>query len=175
MDEPPLLLVEGVVKDYGGRVRTRALDGVDLVVTRGELAALVGPSGSGKSTLLNVIGLLDRPTAGRVVHAGTDTSLLDERGLTALRGRALGFVFQFHYLLHAFTALENVMLPGWGDEGLPSRAMREEAEQLLRAVGLADRMRFKDERSLGRAAAARGHRAGAVATAGPRARRRADG
>ena len=138
-----LLRVEGVVKEYGERVRTRALGGVDLVVDKGEFAALVGPSGSGKSTLLNVIGLLDRPTSGRVLMGGTDTTGLDDRGLTTLRAHALGFVFQFHHLLPAFTAIENVMLPAWGDEGFPSRAMRAQAEELLRAVGLADRMAFR--------------------------------
>lgn len=139
----PLLRVEGVVKEYGERVRTRALAGVDLVIERGELVALIGPSGSGKSTLLNIIGLLDRPTSGRLVLDGTDASALGERDLTRLRARALGFVFQFHLLLPAFTALENVMLPAWATEGYPSSAMRAQAEELLRAVGLADRMHFR--------------------------------
>jgi lipoprotein-releasing system ATP-binding protein len=138
----PLLVVDRVVKEYGEHVRTRALAGVDLSLDTGELAALIGPSGSGKSTLLNIIGLLDRPTSGRVVLAGTDTTALDERALTELRARLLGFVFQFHHLLPAFTALENVMLPAWGGEGMPSREMRERAEALLVAVGLEDRMRF---------------------------------
>jgi lipoprotein-releasing system ATP-binding protein len=139
----PILTVTGVVRDYGERVTTRALAGVDLVLARGEFAALIGPSGSGKSTLLNIIGLLDRPTAGRVVLAGTDTSGLDEHALTALRARTLGFVFQFHHLLPAFTAVENVMLPAWADEGMPSRGMRARAEELLRAVGLADRAHYR--------------------------------
>jgi lipoprotein-releasing system ATP-binding protein len=136
----PALVVERVVKDYGDAVKTRALAGVDLTLGGGELTALVGPSGSGKSTLLHIIGLLDRPTAGRVVLGGTDTTRLDERGLTAMRARMLGFIFQFHHLLPAFTALENVMLPAWGDRGTPSRAMRTACEDILRAVGLADRM-----------------------------------
>jgi lipoprotein-releasing system ATP-binding protein len=139
----PLLSVEQVVREYGERVRTRALAGVDLVLHPGELAALMGPSGSGKSTLLNIVGLLDRPTSGRVVLAGTDTSRLDERALTALRARMLGFVFQFHHLLPAFTAIENVMLPAWADAGMPTRAMRARAEAMLRAVGLADRLHYK--------------------------------
>jgi lipoprotein-releasing system ATP-binding protein len=139
----PLLSVEHVVRDYGERVRTRALAGVDLVLQPGEFAALIGPSGSGKSTLLNIVGLLDRPTEGRVVLAGTDTTGLPEGALTTLRARTLGFVFQFHHLLPAFTALENVMLPAWADEGLPSRAMRERAAQLLDAVGLSDRAYYK--------------------------------
>ncbi len=107
----PLLSVVQVVREYGERVRTRALAGVDLVLEQGEFAAPIGPSGSGKSTLLNIVGLLDRPTAGRVILAGTDTSGLDERALTALRARTLGFVFQFHHLLPEFSALENVAMP----------------------------------------------------------------
>jgi lipoprotein-releasing system ATP-binding protein len=139
----PILSATQVVREYGERVRTRALAGVDLVLERGEFAALMGPSGSGKSTLLNIIGLLDRPTSGRVVLDGTDTSGLDERTLTALRARTLGFVFQFHHLLPAFTAVENVMLPAWADDGLPSREMRANAEALLDAVGLSDRARYR--------------------------------
>ena len=140
---PPALAVAGVVKEYGAAVKTRALDGVDLTVAPGELMALVGPSGSGKSTLLNIIGLLDRPTAGRVVLGGHDATNLDERALTKLRAHQLGFVFQFHHLLPAFTALENVMLPGWGDRGTPTQALRDAAEEMLRAVGLADRMHYR--------------------------------
>jgi lipoprotein-releasing system ATP-binding protein len=139
----PVLEVVGVVKEYGDAVKTRALDGVDLRLDRGELTALVGPSGSGKSTLLNVIGLLDRPTAGQVRVEGVDTTSLDDRGLTTTRARTLGFVFQFHHLLPAFTALENVMLPAWGDRGLPSRELRAAAEEMLRAVGLAERMGYR--------------------------------
>ena len=139
----PLLSVKGVVREYGERVRTRALAGVDLALARGEFAALIGPSGSGKSTLLNIIGLLDRPTDGFVVLDGTDTTMLDERALTALRARTLGFVFQFHHLLPAFTALENVMLPAWADQGRPSRGMRERAAALLDAVGLSDRAAYR--------------------------------
>ncbi|MEQ1758909.1 MAG: ABC transporter ATP-binding protein [Vicinamibacterales bacterium] len=139
----PLLSVVQVVREYGEHVRTRALAGVDLVLERGEFAALIGPSGSGKSTLLNIIGLLDRPTSGRVVLNGTDTSALDERALTALRARTLGFVFQFHHLLPAFTAVENVMLPAWADEGTPSREMRQRARELLDAVGLSDRADYR--------------------------------
>ena len=139
----PVLTVEALVKEYGTRVRTRALDGVDLTLEKGEFAALVGPSGSGKSTLLNLIGLLDRPTSGRIVLAGTDTSLLDERGLTAQRAHTLGFIFQFHHLLPAISALENVMLPAWGDEGYPSASMRKDARALLVAVGLAERVDYR--------------------------------
>jgi lipoprotein-releasing system ATP-binding protein len=139
----PILAVEGVVREYGERVSVRALAGVDLALERGEFAALIGPSGSGKSTLLNIVGLLDRPTTGRVVLDGVDTTALDESALTLLRARALGFVFQFHHLLGAFTALENVMLPEWADAGFPTPQMRERADRMLTAVGLGDRTRFK--------------------------------
>jgi lipoprotein-releasing system ATP-binding protein len=139
----PILSVQQVIREYGEHVRTRALAGVDLILQAGELTALTGPSGSGKSTLLNIVGLLDRPTSGRVILAGTDTSDLDERALTAFRARTLGFVFQFHHLLPAFSAVENVMLPEWADRGIATREMRVRAKAILDAVGLSDRAQFK--------------------------------
>jgi lipoprotein-releasing system ATP-binding protein len=139
----PVLEVEAVVKEYGGPVKTRALDGVSLTLASGSLAALIGPSGCGKSTLLNIVGLLDQPTSGRVMVGGQQTAGLDERALTTLRAHALGFVFQFHHLLPAFTALENVMLPAWGDRGMPTAQMRTDAEEMLRAVGLGDRLHYR--------------------------------
>jgi lipoprotein-releasing system ATP-binding protein len=135
----PLLSVENVTREFGDRVRTRALDQVSITLHKAELVALIGPSGSGKSTLLNIIGLLDRPTSGRVILDGVDTSQVDDQRLTELRARKLGFIFQFHHLLPAFTALENVLLPAWADEGLPSRAARDAALQLLAAVGLTNK------------------------------------
>ncbi len=131
-----VLRLERVAKDYGDEVRTRVLHGVDLAVARGEFTALVGPSGSGKSTLLNLMGLLDRPTEGRIVLEGQDTGALDDAGLTRFRGRTVGFVFQFHHLLPEFSALENVMLPMMADRGRPDPSMEECAMHLLREVGL---------------------------------------
>jgi lipoprotein-releasing system ATP-binding protein len=139
-DVEPVLRVERLVKQFGEQVVTRVLHGVNVELARGELVALIGPSGSGKSTLLNIIGLLDRPSSGRVILAGQDTSGLDDAALTDLRGRMLGFVFQFHHLLPAFTARENVMLPAYAQRGYPSLAMRERAEQLLRDVSLGDKI-----------------------------------
>jgi lipoprotein-releasing system ATP-binding protein len=139
----PILSVDQVTREFGERVRTRAVAGVSFTLQRAELVALIGPSGSGKSSLLNIIGLLDRPSSGRVILDGIDTSRLDSNALTALRAHKLGFVFQFHHLLPAFSALENVMLPAWADEGYPTRKAREAAQQLLAAVGLADRMHQK--------------------------------
>jgi len=135
--------LEGVERTYGTRVLTKAVAGVDLRIEAGEFVALVGPSGSGKSTLLNLIGLLDRPTSGHVRLLGTDTKGLDDDALTALRAHSLGFVFQFHHLLPAFSAVENVMLPAWGDEGFAGPALREDAEALLRQVGLGKRLDYK--------------------------------
>jgi lipoprotein-releasing system ATP-binding protein len=135
-----VLVVDRVRKQFGERVITEVLHGVDLTLRQGEFATLIGPSGSGKSTLLNLIGLLDRPTAGRILIAGTDTTTLDDTALTRFRGRTLGFVFQFHHLLPAFTALENVMLPGYAQEGRPTEALRLRARELLVAVGLEDKI-----------------------------------
>jgi lipoprotein-releasing system ATP-binding protein len=140
MGEPPVLSVEHVVRDFGESVVTRVLHGIDLCLEAGEFAALVGPSGSGKSTLLNIIGLLDRPTSGRVRIGAKDATSLADDALTLLRGRSLGFVFQFHHLLPAFTSLENVMLPAWAARGFPNEAMRNRARSLLGAVGLASKM-----------------------------------
>jgi lipoprotein-releasing system ATP-binding protein len=138
-----VLSVERVTRVYGARVLTRALDGVDLALGRGETHGAGRAVRLRKSTLLNIVGLLDRPTSGRVVIAGVDTSRLDDAALTAQRARTLGFVFQFHHLLPAFTALENVMLPAWADEGLPSGEMRARAGKILGAVGLSDRAQFR--------------------------------
>jgi lipoprotein-releasing system ATP-binding protein len=136
---PPILALEGVRKSYGlgTPVEAEILHGIDLALEAGEFAALIGPSGSGKSTLLNVIGLLERPTAGTVRIRGEETTTLDESGITALRGRALGFIFQFHHLIPAFTAAENVMMPMLIDRGRPDAAMRANAVELLGEVGLA--------------------------------------
>jgi lipoprotein-releasing system ATP-binding protein len=139
----PLLRLDGVTKDYGTRVVTSVLRGIDLVVAPGEFLALTGPSGSGKSTLLNLIGLLDRPTRGHIVFKGADVSQLGEAETTALRGRDIGFVFQFHYLLPAFSAAENVMLPLLADRGRRDAEMAQRAEALLADVGLGDRASFR--------------------------------
>jgi len=135
---PPLLELEGIVKEYDDGVTTRVLHGVDLRVEQGELVALVGPSGAGKSTLLNILGLLERPTGGRLRVLGVDTATLGDRELTAFRGRTIGFVFQFHHLLPAFTAQENVMMPLLAHRGRVDRDMKERARALLDQVGLAD-------------------------------------
>jgi lipoprotein-releasing system ATP-binding protein len=132
------LRLDGVRKSYGigTPVEAEVLHGIDLVLKGGEFAALIGPSGSGKTTLLNLIGLLDRPTGGSLFIQGQKTSALADAELTRLRGRSIGFVFQYHYLLPAFTALENVMMPILAARGHPDEEMRETAAALLDRVGL---------------------------------------
>jgi lipoprotein-releasing system ATP-binding protein len=142
-DGPPLVRALEVHKTYGERVPTVALRGIDFEVHRGEFCALTGPSGCGKSTLLNIIGLLDRPSRGRVFLDGRDTEILDDDALTTLRAETLGFVFQFHHLLMAFSALENVLLPLLSRHGRPAPWMRERAADLLDRVGLADRADYR--------------------------------
>jgi lipoprotein-releasing system ATP-binding protein len=136
-----VLRLTGIRKSFGigTPTETEILHGIDLVLQKGEFVALIGPSGSGKSTLLNLIGLLDRPTCGQLRIEGTDTTTLDEAQLTRLRGHRVGFVFQSHYLISAFTALENVMMPMLLDRGRPDAAMRTVARDLLTRVGLAER------------------------------------
>ena len=116
------------------------LHGLDLRIRQGEFAALIGPSGSGKSTLLNVLGLLERGASGQYTLAGEDVNRLDDAGLTRLRRDTLGFVFQFHHLLPAFTAEENVSMPARARDGVVHRAQRERARELLAAVGLSHAM-----------------------------------
>ncbi|MEP7295265.1 MAG: ABC transporter ATP-binding protein [Burkholderiales bacterium] len=125
--------------NVGTPVETEVLHGIELTLNRGEFCAVVGPSGSGKSTLLNIIGLLDRPTSGQLRIAGAETTTLDDAGLTRLRGHSIGFVFQYHHLIGAFTARENVMMPLLGDAGFPNAQMVERADALLHSVGLTHR------------------------------------
>jgi lipoprotein-releasing system ATP-binding protein len=112
------------------------LHGIDLSIGRHDFAALIGPSGSGKSTLLNLLGLLDKPTAGELYLLGSATSAMDDAGRTALRGSAIGFVFQFHHLIQAFTAINNILMPLMLTQGKPDRAAIDRARGLLTAVGL---------------------------------------
>ena len=134
------LQLKGIRKAYniGLPAETDVLHGLDLTIARGEFVALIGPSGSGKSTLLNLIGLLDKPTAGELLITGQPTTQLQDRELTLLRAKAIGFVFQFHNLLPEFTALENVMLPLLAARGRPDEAMRLRATELIEQVGLTD-------------------------------------
>jgi ABC-type lipoprotein export system ATPase subunit len=132
-----LVRARGLVKSYGeGRAAVRVLDGADLDVAHGEFVAVVGRSGSGKSTLLHLLGGLDRADAGTIEVAGSRLHELDERGLTAVRRREVGFVFQAFHLLPELSGIENVLLPAQlardGIEAAPR------ARELLRRLGLTD-------------------------------------
>jgi putative ABC transport system ATP-binding protein len=128
-----------VVKEFDGKRKVRALDGVSLSVGKGEMTALVGPSGSGKSTLLNLIGTLDRPTSGEIFLDGVRLSELSDDELTLVRRDKIGFIFQFFNLLPSLTCLENVAMPlhlrGW-----KRLKARERAAELIELVGLSHRM-----------------------------------
>jgi lipoprotein-releasing system ATP-binding protein len=130
--------LRGVRKSFnvGTPVETEVLHGIDFTLEKGDFCAVMGPSGSGKSTLLNIVGLLDRPTAGTLQLCGEETTTLDDQALTHLRGLSIGFVFQYHHLLTAFSALENVVMPMLGNAGFPDEAMYQRAAELIASVGL---------------------------------------
>ena len=139
MAEPvPVVRLVGIRKAYsvGTPIETEVLHGIDLVLKRGEFVALTGPSGSGKSTMLNIIGLLDRPTSGQLFITERETGHLNDTELTKLRGHSIGFVFQSHCLITAFTALENVMMPMLVESEFPNDTMRKRAAELLDEVEL---------------------------------------
>lgn len=132
--------LKGIRKSYGEGtpVATEVLHGIDLAIAEGEFVALTGPSGSGKSTLLNIIGLLERASSGQLLIDGENASKMDDVKLTALRGRTIGFIFQFHHLLPGFSALENVMMPSIINSGWPTAQAQDDAMRLLTQVGLKD-------------------------------------
>ncbi len=133
-----VLRLDKVRKAYniGLPSQTEVLHGIDLTLERGQFLALTGPSGSGKSSLLNIVGLLDRPTSGRLTIKGQDTGTLGDAAITHLRGHTIGFVFQDHHLISAFTAVENVMMPLLVDRGFPNSEIAKRANDLMARVGL---------------------------------------
>ena len=137
------IAVQGLVKTFttNGNL-VEVIKGLDLDVYAGETLAVVGASGVGKSTLLHILGTLERPTQGTVIWEGEEVFALDDRRLAAFRNRKIGFVFQFHYLLPEFDALENVMMPALIAR-IPKPQAREEAEAILVRVGLGHRLRHR--------------------------------
>ena len=138
----PILVLAHICKRYGvgTSVEHEVLHDISLSLQPAEFVALRGPSGSGKSTLLNLIGLLESPTSGQLRLAGQNTADLDDAALTALRGQAIGFVFQFHHLLPAFTALENVLMPLMIAHGSVQPDDEALGRDLLLSVGLGQAM-----------------------------------
>lgn len=135
---PAVLRLEDLRKSYnlGKPNETEVLHGIDLILDPREFTALVGPSGSGKSTLLNLLGLLDAPTSGELFLLGRPTAHMNDAERTALRNATLGFVFQFHHLIEAFTSIENVLMPVMLAKGKPSPRDRAHAKELLANMGL---------------------------------------
>ncbi len=162
----PLLELANVTKRYAGLEGSAlsVLNTVSLTIARGESLAIVGPSGSGKSTLLQIVGTLDRPTAGRVLLDGKDLAALDEQQIAAVRNRQIGFIFQSHYLLPQCTVWENVLVPTLANSGgagsplpaadsqtttgamgtsRPTETAEARAERLLKRVGLSERLHHR--------------------------------
>jgi lipoprotein-releasing system ATP-binding protein len=135
-----LLSVKDLKKSFSeGGNEIHVLQGVNFDLTEGERLAVVGESGVGKSTLLHILGTLDRPTGGKILFGGKALPLDDEAALCEFRNRQIGFVFQFHYLLPDFSALENVMFPAL-IQGIEPAQAKSEAVRLLDLVGLTDRL-----------------------------------
>jgi lipoprotein-releasing system ATP-binding protein len=128
--------LQKVDKVYRGVPDVQVLFAIDLALEKGSFNSLVGESGSGKSTLLNIIGTLDRPTSGEVLVNGVSTAHMSKDKVAELRNRTIGFVFQFHYLLPEFTALENALMPNVIGSGKATREAREWADELFELVGI---------------------------------------
>ena len=131
-----ILELKNVNKIYGTAVKTQVLTDISLNFEKGSFNSIIGQSGSGKSTLLNIIGTLDTPTSGEVILDGVDTGTASKNRLADLRNKSIGFVFQFHYLLPEFTALENVLMPYRIGGGKVSKEILEKAKEYLTLVGL---------------------------------------
>ncbi|MDF2187551.1 ABC transporter ATP-binding protein [Paraflavitalea sp. CAU 1676] len=139
----PIIHLQQIRKSYFmGRQEIRVLKGIDLDINKNEYVALMGPSGSGKSTLMNILGCLDTPTAGKYILNGHDVSKMIDDSLAEVRNKEIGFVFQQFNLLPRLTALENVALP-LVYAGIPKKQRTEMAVDVIKKVGLEDRMHHK--------------------------------
>ncbi len=134
-----MLTAKNIHKYYGS---LWVLKGVDLHIQKGEIVSIAGPSGSGKSTLLHILGTLDVPDKGEIHLANKALQALKGKALAAFRNKHIGFVFQFHHLLPEFSAIENVSIPGW-IAGRKKTEVRQQAEELLKTLGLGDRIENK--------------------------------
>ena len=134
-----LITATGVSKDYRTEeVTVQALRGLDFEIGTASFVSFVGPSGSGKTTLLNLIGCLDKPTAGRLTVAGTDVGMLDRKGSAAFRGKHLGFIFQDFNMIPVLTVYENIEYPLIMVQNIPLTERKERISRMLAAVGMAD-------------------------------------
>ncbi|HNR64536.1 MAG TPA: ABC transporter ATP-binding protein [Thermotogota bacterium] len=135
-NQVPVMKLEGVTKFYGEEIKQQVLFGIDLELQPGSFNAIIGQSGSGKTTLLNILGLLDKPADGKVFVEGQRIDQMPLSKLASVRNRTIGFIFQFHYLLPEFTALENVLMPGWIRKYDKDPERLQRAHQLMDEVGL---------------------------------------
>jgi lipoprotein-releasing system ATP-binding protein len=126
----------GVNKIYGEDIKTQVLYDINLSFEQGSFNSIIGQSGSGKSTLLNIIGTLDKPTSGEIIIDGKNAKNMSSNQLAVLRNNTIGFVFQFHYLLPEFTALENVLMPYEIKDGKVTKDIVSKAEEYMNLVGL---------------------------------------
>ena len=134
-----MIEAKGIVKNYGNLC---VLKGVDILIKKGEVVAITGKSGAGKSTLLHILGTLDQSDEGTILFEDNDINKYNNKELAKFRNSEIGFIFQFHYLLPEFTALENVCIPGFIAKR-PENEVIEEAKKLLDYLGLTDRMQHK--------------------------------
>ena len=134
-----MIRIENLKKQFGD---LQVLKGVSLEVERGEVISIVGPSGAGKTTLLQLIGTLDKPTAGKIFFDGEEVSQMNSKRLATFRNKHIGFVFQFHQLLPEFTALENIVIPAL-IAGRDRKEAEKEAFELLRIMNLEERAHHK--------------------------------
>ncbi len=138
-----LLEAREIKKVYGKTIQTIALKNLNLKLKEGEFISLIGPSGCGKTTLANILGALDQPTAGDVYFQGKSLGKMNQNNLAEFRNQHIGFIFQFHFLLKEFTALENVLMPTWIKQQITTAKKVKRAKELLELVGLKDRMNNK--------------------------------
>lgn len=131
-----IIVLDKINKFYGETVVVQVLFDIDLTIRSGQFTAFIGPSGSGKTTLLNIIGLLESPTSGKIYLDGQDISELDRDELALYRNQKIGFIFQFHYLLPEFTALENILIPYWIGKGRPPQEIVDRAMYLMERIGI---------------------------------------
>jgi lipoprotein-releasing system ATP-binding protein len=134
-----MILAKDIYKSYND---LPVLKGIDLEIKKAEVVSIVGASGAGKTTLLHILGTLDKANSGSIEINGTNISSLKDKELSRFRNREIGFVFQFHYLLPEFTALENVCIPGYIAK-TSSEEVKQRARELLAMLGLQDRLEHK--------------------------------
>ncbi len=142
VDDSILIKLENLNKIYQAAQPVNALINVNLTIKKGDFIAIVGPSGSGKSTLMHILGLLDKPTSGKLYYLGQETSKWNEKQKAMFRNKEIGFVFQAHLLLPEFTALENVLMPAYISRKI-THSVEDIAKTLLDSVGLSDKIHVK--------------------------------